>query len=51
MHDTSSRSHPLKIPWTNHALVALEILMVESPLLHIGDGLKATVRVVGEACG
>ena len=47
---SSSGSHPLKITRADLASMAFEVLVIEISLEHIGNSLKASVRVVRESC-
>lgn len=41
-------SHPLQIAWTDFTTMSFEVLMVKYTLLHIGNGLEASMWMVWE---
>lgn len=51
VQNASSGCHPLQISRSYLAFAALEVLVVEVALLHVGHSFEASVRVVGESCG
>ena len=46
MNDATSRSHPLDVSRTNHALIPGAVLVLNLPLERQGDGLETPVRVL-----
>jgi hypothetical protein len=50
MYDAFSSGHPLNVSRSNDSFVSFEVLMRNLSRKHIGDCLKATVRVVREPC-
>ena len=49
VHYASTGSHELQIAWADSAFVSGEIFMIYTAREKVGDGLLASVRVVGES--
>ncbi len=49
VQDAAPRAHPLHIAGTDETLVAEAVAVTGGAFEHVGDGLDAAVRVIGEA--
>ena len=49
MHQAAAGRHPLHAAGHEQALVAVVVLVAHAPVEHVGDGLEAAMRMVGEA--
>jgi hypothetical protein len=48
MHDAATGGHPLHRARLEHALVAMVVLVAHASVEHVGDGLEAAMRMLGE---